>query len=192
MKDKAIPHLSDTVGLPLFTYHPDPLATGSVEASGARCACCGRERGYIYTAAVHAEEDLTGQLCPWCIAEGVAAERFGARYADSAPLIEAALPEEIIEEVTQRTPGYRSWQPDEWKCCCGDACEFHGNPDRSHLGLLAASAVEQFLSLTKWSPEQWLEFVSDLYEPGGSPGVYHFVCRHCNKPRYGLDSDGKH
>ena len=189
MKEKKTPHLSDTVGLPIFTYHPDPLETGSVEASEARCVCCGRERGYIYTASVYATDKLRNQLCPWCIADGSAAERFGAKYSDDQSLIQAGIPEAVIEEITQRTPGYHSWQGEEWKCCCGDACEFHGQPDHHHLLRLDPSALEQFLSLTAWTPEQWTDFVSDVYQPGGSPAIYHFVCRNCNKPKYGWDSD---
>ena len=73
------------------------------------------------------EEELDERICPWCIADGSAAGRFGATYTDDHPLIEAGLPESIIEEVTQRTPGYHSWQAEEWKCCCSDACEYHGN-----------------------------------------------------------------
>ena len=189
MKDKTPLNPSDKVGLPLFAYHPDPLGTGSVEASGDRCICCGRERGFIYTAPVYAEEELNEQLCPWCIADGSAAQRFGATYSDAQPLILAGVPEAVVEEVTQRTPGYRSWQQDEWQCCCGDACEFHGNPSRDHLGVLDLPAVEQFMSITRWTPEQWAEFVSDVYEPGGNPAIYHFLCRKCSKHKYGWDSD---
>ena len=189
MKEKN-GHFSDRVGLPLFTYHPDPLSTGSVEVSGARCACCGRERGYIYAAPLYmADEPDGGPICPWCIADGSAAARFGAMYSDAGPLIAAGVPETVIEEVTQRTPGFRSWQGPDWKCCCGDACEFHGQPSRAHLGLLATQAVEHFLSLTQWTPEQWTEFVSDVYEPGGKPTVYQFTCRSCNKQKYGWDGD---
>lgn len=189
MKDEKTSGLSDKVGLPLFIYHPDPVATGSVEASETRCLCCGRERGYIYTAPVYAEEELDEQICPWCIADGSAARRFGATYTDDHPLIEAGLPESIIEEVTQRTPGFHSWQAEEWKCCCNDACEYHGNACRDHLLALDGSALEQFLSATKWTPEQWTEFVSDVYAPGGSPAFYRFVCRGCNESKIAWDQE---
>ena len=189
MKAKNPARVSDQVGLPWFTYHPDPLKTGSVEASEARCVCCGRERGYIYVAPVYAAEKLTSQLCPWCIADGSAAERFGATYSDGHSLIQAGVPEAVIEEVTQRTPGFHSWQGEDWKACCGDACEFHGQASRAHLLALDASALEHFLSLTHWTPEQWTEFVSDVYEPGSSPAIYHFACRKCPKTKYGWETD---
>ncbi len=188
MKEKSS-SLSDKVGLPLFAYHPDPLATGSVEPSEARCACCARARGFIYTGPVYAVEDLDREICPWCIADGSAAARFGAAYIDDHTLVRAGLPEEVIREVTQRTPGFRSWQGEAWKCCCGDAGVFHGHPSPEHLLSLNPTALEQFLSLTGWSPEQWKEFIADVYVPGGSPGIYHFTCRNCNKPMYGWDAD---
>ncbi|WP_412524086.1 CbrC family protein [Burkholderia sp. S-53] len=40
--------------LPAFRYHPDPLATGSVIRSDARCVCCGDARGYVCAGPVHA------------------------------------------------------------------------------------------------------------------------------------------
>ncbi len=178
----------DKVGLPIFTYHPDPLATGSVRLGSERCACCGRERGYVYTASVYGDNDLEGQLCPWCIADGSAAEKFGASFSDGQSLAQAGVPETVIAEVTQRTPGYNSWQQDEWLACCGDACEFQGGPTRQRLALLDPTAVSQFLTATGWTPEQWQEFAAG-YEPGGNPEMYHFVCRACRKDKFGWDSN---
>ncbi|MFI9835323.1 CbrC family protein [Streptomyces sp. NPDC051913] len=34
--------------LPVFRYHPDPIATGAVRASAETCACCERATGWIY------------------------------------------------------------------------------------------------------------------------------------------------
>ncbi|MGV8422639.1 CbrC family protein, partial [Pseudomonas aeruginosa] len=31
--------------LPHFRYHPEPLASGSIEASATTCQCCGKARG---------------------------------------------------------------------------------------------------------------------------------------------------
>ena len=187
MDEKKPMPLSDKVGLPFFTYHPDPLATGSFEASETACVCCGRERGFLYMGPVYALEELHDQLCPWCIADGSAAARFNAEFSDGLPLVKAGVPGLVIEEVTRRTPGYISWQGDDWKCCCEDACEFHGDASREHLLALDASAVQEFMTLTQWSPEKWHAFIADVYEPGGNPAIYHFTCRSCNKHKHGLD-----
>lgn len=176
------------MSLPIFRYHPDPIATGSITASDETCVCCEQERGYIYTANTYCEEDLENALCPWCIADGSAAARFDAIFSDDAPLLDADLPESVVEEVTRRTPGFTSWQQEEWLCCCNDACEFHGDPSREHLVALTGPPLEELLDRVSWTPEEWAEFVP-TYEPGGSPAVYHFICRHCQQPKYGLDLD---
>ena len=102
--------------------------------------------------------------------------------------MEAGVPKSVVEEVTQRTPGYTSWQGEEWQACCGDACEFHGDFRRGGLTILDPTAVEQFLASTHWSPEQWQEFAA-AYEPGGSPALYHFVCRECRRSKLSWDCD---
>lgn len=43
--------------LPLFRYHADPVATGSVAVSDNECVCCEQARGYIYTGPVSSEDE---------------------------------------------------------------------------------------------------------------------------------------
>ena len=93
-------------------------------------------RGYIYTASVYAPGWYRDCICPWCIADGSAAEKFEAMFSDDHPLAQAGVPDAVIEEVTRRTPGFNSWQQEEWLSCCGDACEFHGDAPRSELQAL--------------------------------------------------------
>jgi uncharacterized protein CbrC (UPF0167 family) len=176
------------MSLPQFRYHPDPIATGSIESSDATCICCEKERGYIYVCNTYSEEDIEEALCPWCIADGSAAEKYDAQFVDDAPLVEEGVEEEIIEEVTRRTPGFFSWQQEVWLCCCDDACEFHGDPSREHLAKLEGSALKEVMEQLSFSEEEWAEFLEN-YEPGESPAIYHFVCRHCRKSKYGVDCD---
>lgn len=172
--------------LPTFTYHPDPISTGNVEASDTVCRCCGKSQRYIYTGSVYCVEDLRDRLCPWCIADGSAAERFDAEFADADPLIEAGLPSNIVEEVNRRTPGYSSWQQEVWQTCCHDACEFHGDAKRGELEELAGAPLDRFLTENQIKPADWVHIVKH-YQPGGGISVFRFVCRHCKEPRYGLD-----
>ena len=60
--------------LPVFLYHPDPIATGSIQPSATPCKVCGQARGYIYTGPVYTEirNRLDDAICPWCIADGSA------------------------------------------------------------------------------------------------------------------------
>jgi len=112
--------------LPRFTFHPDPIRSGSVATSDAECRCCGERRGYVYTGPVYsAEDDLDDALCPWCIADGSANREFDATFVDSAALGND-VPESTVAEITERTPGYNAWQAEQWPSCCNDATEFVG------------------------------------------------------------------
>src|SRR3954462_8563031 len=96
--------------LPTFLYHPDPVSTGSIRASGHVCACCEQSRGFIYPASVSGRLKPEDRLCPWCIANGEAALKFNCVFSDEQPLVRAGVPRAIILEVTRKTPGYNSWQ----------------------------------------------------------------------------------
>jgi len=65
--------------LPSFRYHPDPLGTGAIKATpDSPCLGCNRIRGYLYVGPVHTEKNfiLDEHLCPWCVADGIAAKKF--------------------------------------------------------------------------------------------------------------------
>lgn len=173
--------------LPVFRYHPDPVATGSVKPSDKTCRCCGQNRGYIYTASVYALDELNEAICPFCIADGSAAKKFDATFSDSQPLHQAGVPQQVVDEVTRRTPGYASWQQEVWLSCCGDACEFHGDASRVELRALEGEALKGLLFEIEWSAAEWEAFVKH-YEPGGNPAAYKFICRHCRRTRYDIDS----
>jgi uncharacterized protein CbrC (UPF0167 family) len=172
--------------LPTFRYHPDPIATGSVKPSEAVCRCCGKARGYIYTASVYARESQRDSICPWCIADGSAATKFEAMFSDDHPLAQAGVPDAIIDEVTRRTPGYSSWQQEVWLSCCKDASEFHGDASPAELQGLQGDALARTLMEWEWKERDWRQFVQH-YQAGGNPAVYKFVCRHCRKPSFAVD-----
>src|SRR5262245_14809170 len=100
--------------LPTFRYHPDTINSGVVKLSDQTCRCCEQSRGYIYTGPVYSEQELDEAICPFCIADGAAAQKFAATFSDDHPLAEAGIPAHIVDEVTRRTPGYVSWQQDVW------------------------------------------------------------------------------
>jgi len=172
--------------LPTFRYHPDPIATGSIKASDVTCACCGQPRGYIYTGSVYGPSELREKLCPWCIASGSAASKYDCFFSDDHPLLEAKLAPPIVLEVSRRTPGYSSWQQEEWQACCNDACEFHGDASKQQLADLAGERLVWHLRRWKWDEDYWREFV-EAYEPRGMMSVFHFVCRDCRQPTFALD-----
>jgi uncharacterized protein CbrC (UPF0167 family) len=94
---------------------------------------------------VYAEEDLADALCPWCIADGRAAERFDATFTDVGVDVPADVPVSVLDEVAQRTLSFSAWQQDHWLYHCSDACAFLGATDDGgyrfeclHCGVLLA------------------------------------------------------
>jgi len=171
--------------LPIFKYHPDPLATGAVKRSDVVCECCGQARGFVYTSHLYCAEEVEA-ICPWCIADGSAAEKFRGMFCDDSPLIEAGLSEDIIDEVCHRTPCFNSWQQQVWLSCCNDACEFHGDVPAAELVGMDNEAVATAFQGGRLSLSQ-VEKLKRYYRPGGNPAIYKWVCRHCGKVQYDDD-----
>ena len=178
--------MNGTEPLPYFRYHPAPLATGAVAASEKICACCNQARGYIYVGPVYSVNDLHDALCPWCIADGSAASKLDASFADSYPLARAGVPADVIEEVNLRTPGYVSWQQEWWLSHCGDACEFHGDASIQDVESASDSTKQAWLLEYKQDEAAW-KWVTEGYQPGGDSALYKFVCRHCRQVLFAWD-----
>ncbi|WP_459707861.1 CbrC family protein [Actinophytocola sp. KF-1] len=151
--------------LPVFTYHPDPLATGSVVVSGAECASCGQVRGHVYTGPVYAEDEVE-HLCPWCIADGSAAARLGAEFTE----VDGDVPDDVLVTITQRTPGFSGWQQERWLAHCGDGAEY--------LGRAGAAGLAAHPDLESDFPLDDARFLAALDEDG-PPTAYLFRCRRC-------------
>lgn len=162
--------------LPSFPYHADPLSTGSVTRSETECICCRRRRGYIYVGPAYSVEELDQELCPWCIADGSASERYEAVFTE----VDEKVPVEVRDAVETRTPGFIGWQQERWLVHCGDAALF--------LGLAGAHELAphpdalEFLRLEcvrwTWPPEEVENFLSQL-TVDGQPTAYLFRCRVC-------------
>jgi uncharacterized protein len=164
--------------LPFFRYHPDPIKTGNIKASDKVCACCDKARGYIYTGPVYSVYELDESICPWCISDGGAAEKFDANFNDSSNL--SIVSEDTIAEISKRTPGYESWQGNIWIYHCRDGCEFHGDLSNEEAKNLDNEAIRKFCLDNDLNEEDGREIIH-YYEKGGNPAIYKFVCRHCGE-----------
>jgi len=172
--------------LPHFNYHPDPLKTRAIVRSDASCACCGEVRGFIYAASVYSKHELDKKLCPWCIADGSAAAKFEASFTDDDPLLRKGIEKSIVAEVTQRTPGYSSWQQETWLSHCDDACEFHGDASVKEVADATSEAKREWIFEPKLSETNW-QNITSRYSPDGDPAIYKFVCRHCRQSFFSWD-----
>jgi len=173
------------MGLPAFKYHPDPVATGHVVESTTTCVCCREARGYIYTGPVYAVGEYHQRICPWCIADGSAHERLGASFTDEAGIggyeMWDEVPEDVIEEVAHRTPGFNGWQQEQWWTHCGDAAEFIGRAGRRELEALGPQAIASIRE-SAGLPDgpNWDRFFAAL-DKDGSRTAYMFRCRKCGQ-----------
>lgn len=175
-----------TMEFPRFKYHPDPHSTGSIVTSEAACDCCGVARGFEYTASFYSPQRPKPRLCPWCIASGEAAKKYEGEFSDPWPIQEAGIANNIVDEVSMRTPGYISWQQERWESHCEDACEFHGDAKLHEIANLRGKELTNHLEYVGLSLEQWKSLLRE-YREGGNPAVYKFVCRHCGTSIYPLD-----
>jgi uncharacterized protein len=171
-----------TVALPTFKYHPDPIETGSIVESDAKCECCGQVRGYIYTGPVYAIGEYNNCICPWCIADGTAHQKLGASFTDEDGIGGygdwSPVSEHIVYEVARRTPGFSGWQQERWWTHCGDAAQFLGPAGKKELISLGEKAVVAIKESTGLDGTEWEHFFGAL-DKDGSPTAYVFRCSMC-------------
>jgi uncharacterized protein CbrC (UPF0167 family) len=168
--------------LPTFKYHPDPVATGSIERSNATCQCCGQKRGYIYVGPVFSVEELSDSICPWCIADGSAHAKFDAEFTDAAGIGDYGswdtVPQAVIDEVAFRTPGFSGWQQERWWTHCGDAAAFLGRAGYAEVSKYGSELINVLRRELNMDGDSWNEYFMQL-DKDGSPSAYVFQCLHC-------------
>jgi len=169
--------------LPVFKYHPDPMATGSIASSADVCPICGKCRGFAYQIIPYGTRELEN-ICPWCIADGSAHDRFGVEF--TAPEDVGVyngwekVSMEIIEEVAFRTPGFASWQQEHWFTHCGDAALFIGPMGKKELELAGSEAIEVIRQESGQQGAHWEYYFSAL-DRNHTATAYLFRCRHCGQ-----------
>ncbi len=173
--------------LPNFKYHLDPVKSEVVVKSDVTCLSCKQSRGYIYTGPVYSNSNLDESICPWCIANGEAAKKFKATFSDPYNLLRHKISDEIVKEVTERTPGYISWQSETWLSHCNDACEFLGDASKDDVFNAAEETKRLWIAEYDANEDFW-NMVIEGYEPKGHNAFYKFKCRHCDLILLGWDS----
>ena len=163
---------------PSFRYHPDPVATGSAVRAEVPCTLCEREVEYVYEGPMYTSGQDDPTLCLGCIADGFAAAAYDAEFTDDAGL--ADLPEEVVDEVLHRTPGFLAWQGERWLSHCGDAAAFLGRAGADELAALPdarAYLIED--SVRDGMTREAIEEVVGWMHPDGDATAYVFRCLHC-------------
>lgn len=180
--------------LPLFKYHPKPLETGAFEQDKTvECDCCEQQTSVYYSGPFYCVDEVE-HLCPWCIANGSAAEKFAGSFQDDASIegvefeydeeddfagIKNTYPDEMLKELVERTPGYHGWQQEFWLAHCGDFCAFIGYVGWNDI----KDRLDEFANLEE-DCENFGIRNSDLakcLQKGGDCQGYLFRCLHCGK-----------
>ena len=173
--------------MPFFKYHPDPVKTGAFKTGETRvCGCCGRETDVWYDEPFYAEEDVEC-ICPDCIADGSAAEKFDGTFQDKSNVGSVSDPA-MLDELIRRTPGYVGWQQEYWYAHCDDFCEFLGYVGWDELVQMGIDGeIEQTYDQAICGFA--IEDVKENLENGGSMQGYLFRCPHCGKHFLYADCD---
>lgn len=179
--------------LPRFRYHPDPVATGAiVEDSAAVCPGCGEARGWAYATTPYGY-DRHPDICPWCIADGTAAQKLGAQFIDvywvddedlepGQTGIPRPAPLEMLDELASRTPGFASFQQEEWQYCHDEPCAFTGRARADELeqlppaGFVDADYIAELRAIEASGSDEMLYAVA-----------WAFRCLHCDSLHVWMD-----
>lgn len=170
--------------LPHFIYHPDPLSTGAfVEGEAKLCPSCGKESNIYYNLMPYCIDNIKN-LCPFCIANGLAAKKFDAEFVQDAEW-QGELDSEKNQLLYCQTPGYSSWQGENWLSCCQDYCAYLGTVGTRELK--AMGIAEQVLA--DYEERGEYQDIEEYLVKDGSLCGYLFRCLHCQKYQIGVDAD---
>lgn len=174
--------------LPKFKYHPNCLENNVFkkveENKEVLCMCCGKPSEYYYGTTMYAKENVDC-LCPACIADGSAADKFAGSFIQDAE--EIVQDEEKTKELFERTPGLITWQGENWLTCCDDYCAFIsyvGIKELEEMGI-----AEEVLADYEKQDAYDVNDVKKYLVKNGSMNGYLFQCLHCGKYRLGVDAD---
>lgn len=170
--------------LPHFIYHPDPLATGAfVEGEAKVCPSCGEKSNVYYNLLPYCIDNIKN-LCPLCIANGLAAKKFDAEFVQDAEC-QGELDPEKDQVLFCQTPGYSSWQGENWLSCCQDYCAYLGTVGTKELKEMGIA--EQVLA--DYEERGEYQDIEEYLVKDGSLCGYLFRCLHCQKYQIGVDAD---
>lgn len=159
--------------LPTFKYHPNFYKGDSVVYGKGTCQCCGQEVD-TYVDTLYGDADIHC-ICMDCVKSGKAVEKFGGEFSKN---VDELLPDtEATDELLHRTPGYRSWQGENWLTCCDDYCAYLGKVGTEELqGLGIADAV---FAEYRQREDCVADNIEDMLTVEGPVTGYLFQCTHC-------------
>ncbi len=172
--------------LPTFRYNPHAVRLGIIKKETTNCPVCGQDRDYVYEGPFYSVDEVEG-ICPWCIKDGSAAEKYEGEFQDSASC-EDVDDDEYLIELTTRTPGYSGWQQERWLSHCGDFCALQDYVGWAEIKDLKEELTDDLKQITDDYGLTQAQLEKSLLKHGSMQG-YLFQCLHCKKHRLAVDTD---
>ncbi|MBA4056203.1 MAG: hypothetical protein C0490_15920 [Marivirga sp.] len=172
--------------IPDFKYNPNTIKLGIIKKEKTTCPVCEQNRDFVYTGPFFSADEVEG-ICPWCIKDGSAAEKYQGEFQDSASCDDVDKDEYIIELTTQ-TPGYSGWQQERWLSHCGDFCALKGYVGWTDIKDLKEELADDLSQIKSDYGLKQQDLENHLTNNGSMQG-YLFQCLHCGKHRLTIDTD---
>jgi uncharacterized protein CbrC (UPF0167 family) len=172
--------------VPEFRYQPHAYQLGIIKKETTHCPCCEQQREYTYTGPFYTVEEVEG-ICPWCIKDGRAAQKYDAEFQDSGSCDEVDS-EAYVDELVHRTPGYMGMQQEVWLSHCGDFCAFIGYVGWKEIVPLKKELKDDLEQIKEEYGYTQKELQQYLVKDGSFQG-YLFQCLHCKQHRLTVDAD---
>ena len=175
------------MNLPIFKYHPNCYDSNVFEKvkteTNTTCQCCGEPTDIFYNT-MYCRETVNC-LCPMCVSSGAAAKKYSGKFVQDAENIDDCA--DKTDELFHRTPGYVSWQGENWLAHCNDYCAYIGDVGAKELEEMGI-AEEVFADYAQMNQYDISDVRSYLVKTGSLAG-YLFQCLHCEKYRLWVDAD---
>ena len=177
--------------LPVFRYSPNAYHINVFKEEPGECSICNQARQIKYTASFYSVE-RPDYICPWCIADGSAAKKYGGEFnfyddiegisADPATVVHNSIPAELARQLVERTPSYIAWQARVWLSHCGEPCAFVDYVDWETVEQYETELIADIENLGCG-----VDFIKANLSKDGRVVGYLFECLQCGTHRLHAD-----
>jgi uncharacterized protein CbrC (UPF0167 family) len=175
---------TEKMELPKFKYSPNAFELDIFENVEGTCSVCNEKRQIKYTSSFYSVEEPE-YICPWCIADGKAAEKYKGEFNDYEGIENSEnIEKELLLQASERTPSYTSWQQEVWLTHCNEPCAFVGYADTKTIEPLMEELNDD-IENNGYDPD----FIKSSLTKDGSLVGYLFQCVNCNQHRLHVDCD---
>lgn len=169
-----------------FKYHPNvwqqDVFSKRRDGQSEICQCCGEQTEY-FLERMYCEKDIDC-ICPKCVSNGKAAEKFNGEFIQAAQISKVS-DKDKVDKLFKRTPGYISWQGEYWLACCNDFCAYIGDVGTKELETMGITdeVFEEYDKLNEYQDAR------EYLVKAGSMAGYLFKCLHCGKYHIWVDTE---